>query len=64
MNIGLFFKRLFCNHIDRLVTNEYLYSAGIRILGEFRPFREYYAKTFECVKCGRTHIIEVRVEVL
>lgn len=63
MNIKLWLIRLFCNHIDRLLNNEYLYSSGLRILGEFRPFREHYAKTFECIKCGRIHIEEVVIDV-
>jgi hypothetical protein len=60
----VFLKQLFCNHVNKLETREYLYSGGIRILGEFRPYREYYAYTYKCLKCQKVRIEEREVDVI
>lgn len=59
-----FIKQLFCSHIWRLSTQEYVYSKGILIHGQFREYKRVFINYYICVKCSKTKIKSMEIDII
>ena len=58
------FRQLFCRHIDKLESQEYLYSNVIAIFGVDRETKRVYANHYSCIKCQRTRLEQCEFTII